>query len=132
MRAGGGIGFGLLLAAVAQFLTLVMSGAGHGWNTPLVANLALWVLLPLTFATVSPFRPYRAGRYRYLLTLSIVGIALDIALMFFTHTEGVEYLWRVINTAGLIPLIWLFIWLSWQVVAALALSQGEALPEDVI
>ena len=132
MKVGGGIGFGLLLAFIGQFLALIMSGAGHGWNTPFIANLALWLLLPLTLATVSPLRPYAAGKYRYLLTLSLVGIALDIGLIIFTHTEGVEYLWRVMQTAGVIPLIWLFIWLSWQGVIALASSQGEALPEDVI
>jgi len=45
---GSRIVLGLGLAAVAGILSVFLSGAGHGWNTPLLVSVILWVILPVT------------------------------------------------------------------------------------
>ena len=129
MKLGGGIALGLLLALIAQFLALMLAGAGHGWVTPFFASYALWILLPLTFATVRPFRSYPTGAGRKLLALALLGLVADASLLFATAQEGSEYFWSALDQAPPLPLLWILIWLSWQPVVALALARGEESPE---
>ena len=130
MKAGSRFALGLLLAFVAQFLGLVLAGAGHGWITPLYASFILWVFLPLTFATVSPLGPYRHGDMRRLLILIALGLIADVALVLATIWEGAEYFWNAMGLNGGLNSLWLLIWISWQLVIALALSQGEEIPDE--
>lgn len=126
---GGGIAIGLLLALIAQFLAFVMTSAGHGWITPFYASFILWILLPFTFATVSPLGRYHHGDKRRLLVLIVLGLFADAALVLATIQEGAEYFWKTMELGGGLDLFWLLIWISWQLVVALALSQGEKISE---
>ena len=120
----GGLVLGIILALVAHVLGLGLAAAGHGWVTAFFASFALWIFLPLTFSTV-PFRGrYPAAKRIYLLLLIAIALAADAALIIETIREGTEYFWNVFDMAIAFVGIWLFIWLSWQVVAAFALIRG--------
>lgn len=125
MKAGSGIALGLLLAFVAQLLAFAMMGAGHGWIAPFYASLLLWIFLPLTFAIASPFGRFRQGRRRRLLMIILIGLIADVALVVATIQEGVDYFWTAMKLGGAFVIPWLLIWISWQLVAALALARGR-------
>ena len=122
----GGFVIGLLLAFVGHVLALATAGAGHGWTTPLWASFLLWIVLPATFATISPLGRQRFGGKRDLLALVAVGLLADAALIWATIREGTQYFWAVVETATPFPLLWLAIWGSWQLLALIALTKDRA------
>jgi len=121
-----GFVIGLLLAFFGHFIALLTAGAGHGWTTPLWASFLLWIVLPATFATVSPRGRQRFGGKRDVLALVAIGIAADAALIWATIREGTQYFWAVMETATPFPLLWLAIWGSWQLLALIALTKGQS------
>jgi len=68
---------GVAAAAVAQFVALLLTGAGHGWIRPFWFSLWLWPLLPLTLV--------RLGQRRRQLALDagllLLAVVLDVALV---------------------------------------------------
>ena len=127
MKVGGFV-IGLLLAFFGHFLALATAGAGHGWTTPLWASFLLWIVLPATFATISPLGRQRFGGKHELLALVALAIAADAALIWATIREGTQYFWVAMETATPFPILWLAIWGSWQLLALIALTKGQ--PEE--
>jgi len=109
---------GLGLAAVAGILSVFLSGAGHGWNTPLLVSVILWVILPLTL--------YIIGQRQRSLLLGLLVIALgaDFILVRGTIAEArvLPHYVEVNGAAGIaIIAAWLAIWLLWQALVVRAL-----------
>ena len=115
---GSRIVLGLGLAAVAGILSVFLSGAGHGWNTPLLVSVILWVILPLTL--------YIIGQRQRSLLLGLLVIALgaDFILVRGTIAEArvLPHYVEVNGAAGVaIIAAWLAIWILWQALVVRAL-----------
>jgi len=115
---GSRIVLGLGLAAVAGILSVFLSGAGHGWNTPLLVSVILWVILPVTL--------YIIGQRQRSLLLGLLVIALgaDFILVRGTIAEArvLPHYVEVNGAAGIaIIAAWLAIWLLWQALVVRAL-----------
>jgi len=115
---GSRIVLGLGLAAVAGILSVFLSGAGHGWNTPLLVSVILWVILPLTL--------YIIGQRQRSLLLGLLVIALgaDFILVRGTIAEArvLPHYVEVNGAAGIaIIAAWLAIWILWQALVVRAL-----------
>jgi len=126
---GSRIMLGLGLAAVETFLAVFLSGAGHGWNSPLLVSVILWIVAPATLYVTQQNPPPRS------LLFILAGIALiaDFILVKGTIVEAAalpRYL-EVNGAAGMIIMAaWLFLWALWQVLVVRALFAGRADPSD--
>jgi hypothetical protein len=118
---------GLLIAAFALMLAFGMAGGGHGWVTPLLFSLALFVAYPAVLVRLTA-----TGPRWVVVDLVIVGLGglADIALFLAAIQEGTQYFWRVFNSFALIPILWLALWFAWQTLALLCLSRDRAARED--
>ena len=108
-----------------QTLSIFLSGAGHGWNTPLVVSVILWVIAPISLYLVAERPPQRV----LLLVLVLIGLGADAILIKGTIAEADVFpLYLQVNgSAGLaIIAAWLFLWLLWQALVARALVAGRA------
>ena len=115
---------GLFAASAAQFLALMLSGAGPGWVTPFFFSLFLWFALPWTAAR---FRLRRTGRPYGIAAdakLLAAGILLDALLVYSSLAEGLEYYRKAADFAPQLTYGWIALWLSWQVVLTTWLIQG--------
>src|SRR5690242_2006883 len=81
--AGARLGLGFALAAVAQFLSFLLAGAGHGWVAPMFVSIALWFLIPLTLVIAWPTAPVE----RPLLAV-VAAIALGADALLVGHSLG--------------------------------------------
>lgn len=115
---------GVALAALAQMLALGMTGAGHGWITPFLFSVTLFLLNPIALLRLT------AGQTRSItidVLLIVIALILDGALYVMTVREGAEYFWRVTPFNW----VWLVFWSMWQVGVAcriayvLMLQPGE-------
>jgi hypothetical protein len=105
---------GLCFAGVIGFLTVELSGGGHGWNSALISGLAGLVLLP-AFGVAFALRESRAGFV--ILALVVVGmLATDAAVATTTWQESYyfEKVWQA-GSAGIV--LWAWLWFGWQVAA---------------
>ena len=120
---------GLGLAAVESLLAVFLSGAGHGWNSPLLVSVILWIVAPATLYVTQQNPAPRSLLY------ILAGIALiaDFILAKGTIVEASalpRYL-EVNGAAGMIIMAaWLFLWALWQVLVVRALFAGRADPSD--
>jgi hypothetical protein len=124
---GSRIVLGLGLAAVAGILSVFLSGAGHGWNTPLLVSVILWVVLPVTLYIAG--QPQRS----LLLGLLLIGLIADFILIRGTIAEArVLPRYVQVNGAAGIAIIaaWLAIWVLWQVLVLRALIVGHRVSSD--
>lgn len=127
--AGGGmqrntfIVAGLVLAAFAQMLALLITGAGHGWGQPFRFSPALFLAYPIMFVRLrSP------GTLAWTdVALLAAAAALDLLLVQQTQIEGVEYFRRVMRLPP-IPHLWLLLWLLWQALTVRILVSGIFFP----
>ena len=108
-------------------LSLFLSGAGHGWNSPLLVSVILWVIAPVTLYTVSQSPPPRGLLY----ALAAIGLVADFILIKGTIAEARVFpLYLQVNGAAGVGIIaaWLFLWLMWQalVVHALVANRSHA------
>lgn len=113
------LGFGL--AALAQLLSLILAGAGHGWVTAFFLSFALWVLFPVTLYLAS----LRGGVARIMLfVLALIAIVADMLLIRGTLGER-DTLLAMIKVNGALGLLfvvlWVMLWSTWQVVTVRAL-----------
>jgi hypothetical protein len=118
---------GLLIAAFALMLAVGMAGAGHGWVTPMLFSMGLFVAYPAVLLRLTA-----TGPEWLVLDRVIVGLAglADVALLFATIQEGMEYFWRVFGSVALMPILWLAIWFAWQGLALYCLRRDRAPGED--
>jgi hypothetical protein len=125
--SGSRVALGLGFAAVACTLGLFLSGGGHGWNTPLLVSVILWVVAPVTLYVINQSEPPRPLLY----ILVAIALIADFILIKGTIIEA-EVLPRYAEVNGASGLIvmatWTFLWALWQVlvVRALLTSRAEA------
>ncbi|HEX8363986.1 MAG TPA: hypothetical protein VF603_01725 [Allosphingosinicella sp.] len=114
---------GLTVAALAQLLALLVTGAGHGWGQPLRFSPALFVAYPIVFVRLrSP------GTLAWTDVALLAGAGLlDLLLVHQTGIEGTEYFHRVMAMPP-IPHLWLLLWLLWQALAVKILVSGIFFP----
>ena len=119
------VALGVAIAAVAGLLSVFLSGAGHGWNTPLLVSVILWVVAPVTLYTVGQSPPPRALLY----AIAAIGLVADAILIKGTIAEARVFpLYLQINGAVGVGIIaaWLFLWLLWQALVVHALVARRA------
>ena len=126
---GSRIALGIAFAAIASILSVFLSGGGHGWNTPLLVSVILWVVAPVTVYVI-----YQSPPPRVLLYI-LAGIALiaDFILVKGTIVEA-DVLPRYVQVNGASGLIimaaWAFLWALWQVLVVRGLIAPQAEPSD--
>ena len=126
---GSRIALGIAFAAIASILSVFLSGGGHGWNTPFLVSVILWVVAPVTVYVI-----YQSPPPRVLLYI-LAGIALiaDFILVKGTIVEA-DVLPRYVQVNGASGLIimaaWAFLWALWQVLVVRGLIAPQAEPSD--
>ena len=105
---------GLLGAATAQLIAFGMAGAGHGWITPFWFSMPLWILVPVALCVSGIRGGYPRGRRGFLIALALVGVALDVGLVWATLGEGSKYFWQIMRLAPLLAVVWLALFAGWQ------------------
>ena len=122
----GKIALGLGLAAVALLTAIMLAGAGHGWTSPLLVSIPLWVVYPLTFYAAKQDVPHARA---ILWMLAIIALGSDALLIVGTLGETshiAEYV-RVNGIAGiLIMAMWSVLWIVWQAILVRALLSRTA------
>ena len=105
---------GFAMAACAQLLSLFLAGAGHGWLSPLLASLLLWVVAPVALVvTAREERP----NWKVLLPLMLIAVIADAWLIRATITEerALPFYIEVNGILGwAIVGLWVALWLYWQ------------------
>jgi len=113
---------GAITAAVAQFLAAMISGGGHAWTEPFSFSAAMWIMFPPMFIRV---QQHRSGSRR-LVWLDwfalFVAVLLDGLLVVATRGDGLsgtgtELFLRVLWMDPVLVVLWIAIWLSWQIIA---------------
>ena len=99
-------------AYVAWFLALCMGGGGHGWSSARISGCGL-ALVPLA-SVAWVYRRTVGGRVLAIVTLVSAGV-VDAYLIVATLSEGFSYVGEVWLYAPLFLLVWLILWLAWQV-----------------
>jgi hypothetical protein len=114
---------GLAVAALAQMMGLLITGAGHGWGQPLRFSPALFFAYPLVF-----LRLRAPGTLVWTdVALLVAAGVLDMLLIRATQAEGTEYFHRVMGMPP-IPHLWLALWLLWQALTVKILVSGVFFP----
>ena len=122
---------GVIAAAAGQFVSLLLASAGHGWVEPYFFSPAMWVTLPLMAFRLAQYRSGSnklASLDRWVLLLALV---LDGLLAIATIRGGGPYLpmfgtgldrlAEVAVAAAPFFILWIVVWLSWQVAAVFLL-----------
>ena len=108
----GAIVIGLAIAALAQFVAMMLGGAGHGWTMPFLFSVFLFAAWPVTLVRMKPApgRSFVAD-----VALLLLGVIASLLLLVATMDEA-EYFWRVVELDGGLPLVilWLALWFGWQ------------------
>jgi hypothetical protein len=123
---------GVVLAAAAQFIALLLSGAGHAWVEPFFFSALLWPALPLMAIRLQG----RAAGSNPMVdgTALLFGLILDALLVMATvdgmggafpmFGTGTERFLKVAAAALPLVLLWIALWLSWQGAALLLCLRG--------
>ena len=103
---------GLTLAAITQFIALLLTGAGHGWTAPLRYSLILFLAYP--FALVR-----RADRTGTSILPDVValglGVCASLLLIAETWTKEAGIIGQFIRVNGIhVVILWVLLWLGWQ------------------
>ena len=106
------IAAGLALAAIAQFIAIMLAGAGHGWLAPLRFSLILFLAYPFALAR-------RADRTGTSILPDVValgfGICASLLLIAETWTNEAGIIGQFIRVNGVyVVILWLLLWLGWQ------------------
>ena len=103
--------------------TLIVSGAGDGWTSPLPFGLLAIITTPLvTIAWVKR----RTGGKQLARFCLVIALAANILLLFATLDEGVRYF---IN-AFPYSIVWVTLWFSWQLLALVVMFYKPAGPNN--
>ncbi|MEA3016904.1 MAG: hypothetical protein QOI38_1626 [Sphingomonadales bacterium] len=114
---------GLVVAALAQMLGLLIGGAGHGWGQPFLFSPALFVAYPVVFLRL---RAPGTLAWTDVALLAAAG-GLDMLLVRATQAEGTRYFDAVMAMPP-IPHLWLALWLLWQALTVKILVSGIFFP----
>jgi hypothetical protein len=118
---------GLAIAAVAQFLALMLNGAGHGWTEPFFYSVFLFVAYPVALSRIPREAGMGVNPDFFLLVLGVVA-----TLLLFAQTSSEpEYFWRMAEQDGGVPVIiaWLLLWFGWQALTLANIVRTPRPPE---
>jgi len=94
----------------------MLAGGGHGWNTPLLVSIPLWVLYPLTLYAHRNDLPHVKA---IMWVLAAIAVGSDALLIIGTVDEA-TYLSAMIRVSGiagyLIAAAWSALWIGWHVI----------------
>ena len=112
---------GLLYAAIIGFLAFVfLAGGGHGWVSPYQISLAGLVVIPFAAVALS-------CRRRILLLVAVIAGALcDLWLVIATAREGFGYFRTSFAVVPGFVVVWVLLWLLWQVAVIIPVLRGSA------
>src|SRR5438105_3583903 len=99
---------GFFAALVIGFLTIELSGGGHGWNSALVSGVAGLVLLP-AFGVALALHGSPAGRVLLWLVVPAM-LVTDAVLAWMTRGEW-EYFEKVWQAGSFGVVLWALLWL---------------------
>ena len=118
MRMAGYIASGFVCAVSIGVLTLLFTGAGHGWNSGVYSAFPSFAGAPL--AAVAWASSRRAVMLACSSMAILIGLGTDIFLCSRTLEEGSNYLGRVWETMPILFIVWFLLFVGWQVLAVLA------------
>jgi hypothetical protein len=113
---------GVLIAALATFIALVLAGAGHGWFAPLRYSILVFGAYPVTlFRTANRPSNSAAGD----IVLLVFGAAASLVLYLDVRVNEPIYFWKAVDIGLPSLLIWLLLWFGWQFVTIANLVRGR-------
>lgn len=103
---------GLVIAAIGEFIGMMLAGAGHGWTQPILYSLLLFVAWPAALLRIP--RPEGISA-RYDLFMLVLGAIASLLLLAATNAEA-EYFWKVVYFEDGLQfiIVWLLLWFGWQ------------------
>lgn len=110
-----GLVVGLLISGLAVFF----AGAGHGWGSGVISSLSV-VGAPLAGIALT-----MRGR-RIAASALLVGLTADAWLFAKTISEGTSYLSKALGSMPFLFLLWLILFVGWQLVAVIAVQSPSA------
>ena len=103
---------GLAIAAIAEFLALMLTGAGHGWVAPLRYSLILFLAYP--FALVRRADATGTSILPEVVALGL-GVCASLLLIVETRTNEAGIIGQFIRVNGVsVIIVWVLLWLGWQ------------------
>jgi len=115
---------GIPLALFTGFLALGLAGAGHGWIPPIWMSGAGLVGFPAGIYAALAWRTLGRGLAGLLLA---IGVLSDLAVILLTYNEGLHYF----HGDDPFHLLWIGLWLSWQLPLLLALIRLQRSTGDL-
>jgi hypothetical protein len=103
----GAAALGLGYALVIVFLTVFIVEGGHGWNSSVISWLGV-VLVPA--GAVAWARNSRRGA----VAVVALAFAVDVLMVVAALQEGLQYVQRAWNVALPFVVVWLGLWIGWQ------------------
>ena len=114
---------GLGLAFIIWLLAAIMTGAGHGWGSGVNSGMCVFVLPGAGVALV--YRDTRNGRIWHGMMIAAT-VVLDAYFLIEAWPEGLGMVERVFEAVPHIFLLWLVLWVGWQVVLVWTFSWRRA------
>jgi hypothetical protein len=104
-----------VIAALAEYIALLVAGAGHGWLAPLKYSLILFVLYP-----VAMFRRLDEGGTTIMFdrAMLFVGVGASLLLVADTVANESDSFPNIVNAYGLVVMVWMFLWVGWLIPTA--------------
>jgi hypothetical protein len=103
---------GLVIAAIGEFIGMMLAGAGHGWTQPILYSLLLFLAWPAALLRIP--RPEGISA-RFDLFMLVMGVTGSLLLFVQTANEP-EYFWRMADQEEgvTVIIVWLLLWFGWQ------------------
>jgi hypothetical protein len=104
---------GLVIAAIGEFIGMMLAAAGHGWTQPILYSLLLFVAWPAALLRLP--RPEGTSA-RLDLFIFVLGVVATL-LLFVQSAGESEYIWKLTEHDDLavpVMIAWLLFWFGWQ------------------
>jgi hypothetical protein len=111
--------FGFLYALLLTSLAFSFAGGGHGWLSSFWLSLFSLAVIPLVALAVV----WR--RFVPQLVAVLVAVAFDVGLVLATQREEMKYMERSFSAAPIVVVLWIALWISWQVALVAALFRAD-------
>lgn len=113
---------GALVGVATVMMSIGLAGGGHGWTSPVLVSMLSVLAAPVAGVAWS-----RRGtsHLSFLLASFAFAVLLDVALLFLTMNEGVNYLETVVKVVPGRVAAWALLFGSWQVLTLAALWRNH-------
>lgn len=104
---------GLVIAAIGEFIGMMLAAAGHGWTQPILYSLLLFVAWPAALLRLPRPEGTSAG---FDLFIFVLGVVATLLLVVQSAGES-EYIWKLAEHDDLavpVMITWLLFWFGWQ------------------